>query len=280
MQKLKNFLIGLLIFVVTAGILLYGTTLYVQYTAEPGNGLPVLGSKAEGEENTKYPVLTETTYFGQVTAPYIDEMEEYIIPALEMADSKYIWIDEDSVVEGVSKETLEARIQETIGDNYSDQAMPRFVDKYIQMVEGTTHLFTDGYNGGITYKGEYFAYKFGGAEKLITAFGNVFPIDECLSDEFHNDNPLKEKGLDLDVKNIEVEKLMFGPLYMQPEFNWFVAQVGADVKCQKKSEVFEALEWIPDKGETEHITFVYLCYARRGTNGVLGPYDIVAIPNK
>ena len=69
-----------------------------------------------------------------------------------------------------------------------------------------------------------------------------------------------------------------GPLYSQ--YNWFVMQVGADVKCQAKSEVFEELDWIPEKGETEHITFFYLCYTDRNGGDGLYPVNIVAIPEE
>lgn len=271
MKKLKNFIIFIVGFAVVCAVAIFGAVLYVELTPTDGP-IDMLGE--ESAEETKYPVLKETTLFAELEPGYIDELEEYVIPALEKADSKYLWLDSNWQLLGVSEEGFNELLAEVQKDVSPNDAMPYFVNQYDSMAANVTHNFTKGYND-ITYKFQTCFFKFGGYQKLIVAFGDVFPIEECLSDAEHNENPLKLKGLDLDMKNIEVEKILCGPSYA--EMNLIIIQVGADVKCKKRSEEFADLEWIPEKGTTDHIKFVYLCYTDRVFGGRLHPHDIVAI---
>lgn len=261
MKALKNFVVFILIFALITALMIFGLTFYVKMTE---NDVPEV---EEGE-------LEEVTLLANIRPGHLDDLEGYVIPALEEADGKYLWLDEDWKIYGMSKEALQEKFIE--GYHYEGKANPmsRHLGVYLTMTKMAFENFTDGYNT-CTYDYTYYGFKFGETGRLIKAFGDVFPVDECLSDQYHNDNPLKEKGLNLDMQNVEVEKIMFCPMISQ--YNYFIVQVGADVKCQKRSEAFDGLDWIPEEGETEHVTFTALCFSYNfGFDGIY-PVDIVAV---
>lgn len=271
MSKVKKTIIACVIFALLLIGTLYGLTIYSASLPTPGD-LSYLDEEPETEEGTKYPVLTEETYFGSNWAEYIDDPEGYYLPILKKADSKYIWLDPEDGIWGVSKNKLQKNMIKAVEEEGAELYLTD-VDHIMTMIECVTKNFTEGYNQSM-YKGKAIGWKFGW-DTLIDAFGNVFPEDEVLSDANHNANVLKEKGLTLKMKNIEVEKVLCSNNYVY--YNDIILQVGADVTCKEKSEVFEGLDWIPEVGETRHITFVYYCYQDKQMGGRIYPKNIHAL---
>ncbi len=266
MGKVKKaflFIIGLML--ATAAVC-YGLMMYTE--AQPSDELDYFDSKID--EDSVYKVYTKTKHIGNAYGDTISRefCEEYIIPA----DSKYIWLSGEKMMA-----LSGAKLQSKIIESAERQGIPIYEDLngFMCDLENCVYNFTAGYNQSFyKLKAAYWKYY----DSAISAFDGVFPEFESLSDEYHNTNPLALKGLNLKVKNIEIEKVFASDSLISESL--IAAQVGADVTCKKKSENFDCLEWLPEKGETRHITFVYYCWTDDQLGGRQSPYEIFVLSSE
>ncbi len=263
MGKIKKaflFIIGLSL---ASAAVCYGLMMYTE--TQPSDDLNYFDSKYD--EDSVYKVYTKTTHIGNAYGDTTSKefCEEYILPA----DSKYIWLSEEKIM-AVSGASLQSKIIESA----SRQEVPTYDDlnKFMCDLENCIYNFTEGYNDSF-YKLKVASWKY--YDSAISAFDGVFPEFESLSDEYHNSNPLALKGLSLKVKNIEVEKV-FSSDYLISD-SLIAAQVSADMTCKKRSEAFDCLDWLPEKGETRHITFIYYCWTDDQVGGRQSPYEIYVL---
>ncbi len=260
MGKIKKaflFIIGLSL---ASAAVCYGLMMYTE--AQPSDDLNYFDSKYD--EDSVYKVYTKTTHIGNAYGDTTSKefCEEYILPA----DSKYIWLNEEKIM-AVSG----AKLQSKIVTSANEQGIGIYEDLggFMDDVENVVYNFTEGYNDSF-YKLKAASWKYGNS--LISAFDGVFPEFERLGDEYHNSNPLALKGLKLKAKNIEVEKV-FSSDYLISD-GLIAAQVSADMTCKKRSEAFDCLDWLPEKGETRHITFIYYFWTDNLVGGRLYPHEI------
>lgn len=260
MKRAKKAIIAIIILTIASLAVAYALMMYTK--AQPSDGLPSFDT--EVDEDSKYKVYNETTHIGNAygDASSKEFWEEYILPA----DSKYIWLSEEKIM-AVSGASLQSKIIESA----SRQEVPTYDDlnKFMCDLENCIYNFTEGYNQSF-YKLKGAIWKYYDSE--ISAFDGVFAEFESLSDEYHNTNPLALKGLSLKVKNIEIEKV-FSSDYLIAD-SLIAAQVSADMTCKKRSEAFDCLDWLPEKGETRHITFIYYCWTDDQVGGRQSPYEI------
>ena len=279
MSKKKKIIVSVVVFAVILAAVSFGLTLYAEMTPNTVDGISYLDEE-EREEGTAYPVLEEKKSFGNAGYGAIDDAHGYYIPALEKADSKYIWIDESGEIFGVPKKTLQYNMMKA-DEKYSaeDGSTQRLsdVNKIMSSAEVVTYNFTEGYRD-CRYKGKTAYYKYSNGGKYMEALGTVLPKDEEFSDASHNSNPLAERGLKLKMENIEVKKVLSSENYVA-DFK-VVVQVSADVTCKKKSEVFDELDWIPEVGETKRINFVYYFGIDNRDGGCTFPKNIIATPEQ
>lgn len=256
MGKVKKaflFIIGLAL---ATTAVCYGLMLYTE--AQSGGGLNSFDSKID--EDSVYKVYTKTTHIG----------DAYEDNDLLCADSKYIWFEGETKMMAVSGATLQSKIIESAEEQGVD--IYKNLGGFIKDVENVVYHFTSGYNRSI-YKFDIANWKYGTSE--ISAFDGVFPEHENLGDEYHNSNPLAHKGLDLKMKNIKVEKVISGNEFVA--YRVIAAQVSADVTCKKRSADFDCLDWLPEEGETRHVTFMYSFLTRQSGGSGLYPIEIIVL---
>lgn len=256
MGKIKKaflFIIGLSL--ATAAVC-YGLMMYTK--AQPNGATNSFDSKID--EDSVYKVYTKTTYIGEIC-----EDDDFFL-----ADSKYIWIDGQTSMMAVSGATLQSKILKSASKH--DVDIYRDLGGFMEDAENVVYNFTAGYNQSF-YKFQAASWKY--HDSNIHAFSGVFPEYECLSDQYHNQNPLALKGLDLKMKNIKVEKVISADELVANGF--IAAQVSADVTCEKRSNDFDCLDWLPGEGEARHVTFLYSFWTDNQAGGRLYPYEILVL---
>lgn len=102
--------------------------------------------------------------------------------------------------------------------------------------------------------------------RTLSAFEKAVSPEEFedQSTSYMKDNMLLLKGLDLDIENPIVEKVMCVDYYI--DWQMYNMMISADVTTKKKPADFDKCSWIPDEGETKRVTFVIMTTSRKQFN--------------
>lgn len=279
MSKGKKTIIALLAFVIaTVGI---GYGLFIYTSQMPSETELLLKEQAESKDFKKYKVYENDTAFNvsldKVTNVGKDDVSGYIYdydfikPIMENVDSSYIWANfDEGVCYGVSRESLLDKINQ-----YSDKSNE--INDFDTTVRACKFLVTNmtGEAGQTTYpdlQGKksiywYYAGGYGDPEwRMLSAFEKAVPAEEFYEQVMSsiNSNILQLKGLDLDIENPIVEKVLCVDELI--DMNIYCMMISADVTTKEKPADFDKCSWIPDEGETKNITFVITTTSNKAFN--------------
>ena len=269
MSKGKKAVIALLTFVIaTVGI---GYGLFIYTSQMPSEAELLLKEQAESKDFKKYKVYENDTPFyvalDQTTNRNKDNTGGYVFaydfikPVMENVNSSYIWTNfYDNISYGVSKESLIEKIEEYDNDKMNDLDTAIRTCKFL-ITNMTGHAPEANYPALNGKKPIYWSYSRLIDEatwRTLSAFEKAVSPEEFedQSTSYMKDNVLLLKGLDLDIENPVVEKVMCVDWCL--DWQMYNMMISADVTTKKKPADFDKCSWIPDEGETKRVTFVIM----------------------
>lgn len=266
MSKGKKIIIALLAFIIaTVGI---GYGLFIFTSQMPSETELLLKEQAESKDFKKYKVYkNDTPFYVALDFKTNGEKEGYrfaydfIKPVMENVNSSYIWSDfYDNISYGVSKDSLIEKIEEYDNDKMNDLDTAIRTCKFL-ITNMTGHAPEANYPDLNGKKPIYWSYTGMIDEahwRTLSAFEKAVSPEEYddQSTSEMKDNVLLLKGLDLDIENPIVEKVMCVDYYI--DWQMYNMMISADVTTKKKPADFDKCSWIPDEGETKRVTFVIM----------------------